>query len=196
MRYENIITTEQKNKLIALVGTNVDNIVLCESESNGYHDSDWHAIYIDLPNGTLNAKLVNSTRFGGGFEPVPNSVELDSLTDEVKVQVNEIANEIAKAYAKEYLMSKGSRFHIGEVVNVSNNRARKFKGETFVIGKIEDRFFKGSKVGTFLVSKCGTIYTNMNNVTKVETPNYIIEKCANTILIGLQKLERYYAANY
>jgi hypothetical protein len=43
-------------------------LALCEWEINGYHDSDWMVATFDTETSEFGSRLVNSTRFGGGFE--------------------------------------------------------------------------------------------------------------------------------
>lgn len=158
-----------------------------EDENNYYDDSDFYIMILDTKEEKIIKHVYGSTRFAGGID-FPHKY-LDLTKDEKRFEIEEKAIEIAfnDFDIDDTILSSGNTFpvEVGDIVRVTNPRARKFKGETFEVEEMKEWKLRYGFVGsTTLIG--GGVKTNLDNVTVVKHNTEKLKRKAFRKAVGLR----------
>lgn len=120
-----------------------------------------------------------------GIRPLENSCKIENIRTSHEKMILECLYK--KALIEEVLIQTSGipdYCNVGDLVEVGNPRALKFKYEQFVIGKIDHKFFKGRYSGTTIISEDGRIHTNLKNIKVLEFSKANLEKMIFQLQIG------------
>jgi len=180
-------TTNLLNSIRAFFNdASIQYVILCDRENNHYDDSWFYFIALDLVNGRV-IKHVHSSTTGAGYRDLPNSVMLNNVPDEFHAEVHAIANEASLIQAREYIMANEDyKITVGDTVTVSNPRARKHKGVTFVVAGLDSWIGRYGRVeSTHAYDANRDVVTALANLTVVEPSAARVSNTAERILLGL-----------
>ena len=147
---------------------NIRYIKYYEGENNYYDDSNFYSMYLDLKDKKIIKNIWGTTRCAGINNTFveENKLEISDLTIQSDFDLLEQIAE--KEIDKESLLRQIG-FKAGETVKVTNTRARKFKGETFKITKIQGCYYDRNKTYLFGVdANNNPIKTSKDNCSLIE----------------------------
>lgn len=171
--------------LAAMVAiTGIENIIIVSREENGYDDSDFYYVGVNIKSGEY-FKHYHSTTRGAGHNPLDNAAFIGSLSDTLQATVREMFKSSCVAEANRLLSTDLDRWiDVGDTVKVSNPRARKFKGVEFVVTGFDD-FIDGygRRKTVYLLGDNG-IKTNITNCTKINSGDKSIAALVDDLEVG------------
>lgn len=151
-----------------------------KDENNRYSDSDFYIMLLDTKEDKVIKHVYATTRFAGCTEFAYDY--LDLTQDPKRFKVEKKAVEILK---KKFETADFYEVEVGDIVKVTNPRARKFKEETFKVEEIKEfRMFNGRKVVSTTLFGEG-IRTDINNVSIVKNSPKKISNKAFRAAVGM-----------
>lgn len=169
-----------------LIHIGFENVIFRDMENNYYEDSNFCYVGVNVRTGKYFKHVHSTTRFGG-YDHLEKSVDFKDLPEEIQKEVSEIFKNSTLEQAKEYITNRGE-IMCGDVVQVTNARARKHKMVMFTVNNISSyRDYYG---------RCRTVYlhgkdehgeevkTAMTNCQIVHIGDSHLHKVAERFSIG------------
>ncbi|AMM43617.1 hypothetical protein FDG95_gp374 [Pectobacterium phage vB_PcaM_CBB] len=163
----------------------VDSVIIMDGENNYYDDSDFYYVGVNIKTGEY-FKHYHSTTRAYGFRDLPKSVCINALADNVQEDVRAMYKQACINEARR-LMDTDYDYIIstGDTVKVTNTRARKHKGETFVVthtSTYEDNY---GRTQTVYLHGGDDVKTSRTNCTRIAVGDAVINKVAERLAVGL-----------
>lgn len=172
------------DSLLVLTSIITDGTLVCVNsvEHNGYDDSDFCDIILDLANRDIREVCTHTTR-GAGYTS-SNSVAIATYSDEVRKALMAEFMTIGKEMALKYFQEH-SVIHVGDTVQVSNPRARKFKGEIFTVDNISTYHDNYGRAQT-TYAHGGDIKTSVRNCSVLAVSDSVLTNSADNLYYGMK----------
>ena len=162
-------------------------VIIRDDENNYYDDSYFYYIAYDLVNDCI-IKHTHSATAYGGFKNLDNSVLVQSLPEQYHQQIRTLSENAALKQARDHIMDcETTRIMHGDTVTVTNEKARKHKGVTFVVYGLDEwrsRFGRVESVRAYNEDR--SVITATTNLTVAIPSQHRVEQLADRILLGLR----------
>lgn len=165
------------------------NVIMYDGEHNGYDDSDFYYVGINIKTGKYFKHVYGSTRWAGKQE-LPNCVEFGDLAeDEIDGMSKEAIKRMFDAEVERIMlenledMTVLEKVRVGDTVKVTNKRAKYYKDLEFVVKEVRDDYFRGRYSRTLLWSD-NHVNTATTNVTITKHAEHNLESFRQTIKAG------------
>lgn len=163
----------------------VQHVIIRDDENNGYDDSDFYYVGVNVVTGEYFKHYHSSTRHGG-YNELLNSVMISVLAQNVQAEVQAMFAKACIAKATEIMNNDYSYvISTGDTVQVTNTRARKHKGEVFTVTDKSTYHDTYGRVQTTYLHGGDVIKTANTNCTRTVLGDAIINTVAERLALGL-----------
>lgn len=173
-------STEVLAVLASIITDGIKVIVNCV-EHNGYDDSDFCDIILDLANRNIFEYCTHSTR-GAGYRSLADSVAITIYSEEVQnalyKEFDAISREVADKHYKENNIK-----HAGDTLQVTNPKARKHKGEVFICTGFEEYRDHYGRLQTLYALGEG-VRTNVKNCSVLTVNPKVLNEARDNLFYG------------